>query len=134
LIGKGYDLKIHDAAIETSRITGANRDYIEKRIPHLSSRLVSTLDELIEHSEIVLITRDDETLLARAAKLGKRPLVIDLSGRPAHARKSAAIEAVTTRPAKNGLMVKPANAPVTRKVRPRPDQAGPGHLAATRRA
>ena len=48
------------AVKETSRITGANRDYINKRIPHLSSRLVSTLDELIEHSEILLITRDGD--------------------------------------------------------------------------
>lgn len=89
LIGKGYDLKIHDAGIETSRITGANRDYIEKRIPHLSSRLVSTVDELIEHSEILLITRDGEGLMARASKLGKRPLVVDLRGRLPQSKKTS---------------------------------------------
>jgi len=88
LIGKGYDLKIHDAAIETSLITGANRDYIEKRIPHLSSRLVSSVDELIEHSEILLITRDNDALIERAAKLGKRPLVIDLRGRGPQSKKT----------------------------------------------
>lgn len=88
LIGKGYDLKIHDAGIETSRITGANRDYIEKRIPHLSSRLVSTLDELIEQSEIILVTREGDALLERAAELGKKPLIIDLRGRVPHSRKS----------------------------------------------
>ncbi|HTI97837.1 MAG TPA: nucleotide sugar dehydrogenase [Dongiaceae bacterium] len=92
LIGKGYDLKIHDAAIETSRITGANRDYIEKRIPHLSSRLVGSLDELIEHSEIVLITRDGEAVTDRATQIGKRPLVIDLSGRAVIWKKPAAAE------------------------------------------
>ena len=81
LIGKGYDLKIHDAGIEASRITGANREYIEKHIPHLSSRLVSTVDELIEHSEVVLITRDGDGLIERAAELGKRPMLIDLRGR-----------------------------------------------------
>lgn len=91
LIGKGYDLKIHDAAIETSRITGANRDYIEKRIPHLSSRLVSTVDELIEHSEILLITREGDGLMERAAKLGKKPLMIDLRGRVPQSKKSSAV-------------------------------------------
>jgi GDP-mannose 6-dehydrogenase len=88
LIGKGYDLKIHDSAIETSRISGANRDYIEKRIPHLSSRLVGSLDELIAHSEILLLARDGEALMERVAKLEKRPLVIDLTGRPLQARKT----------------------------------------------
>lgn len=88
LIGKGYDLKIHDPAIETSLITGANRDYIEKRIPHLSSRLVSSVDELIKHSEVLLLTRDNDALMERAAKLGKHPLIIDLRGRGPQAKKS----------------------------------------------
>jgi GDP-mannose 6-dehydrogenase len=87
LIGKGYDLKLHDAGLETSRITGANRDYIEKRIPHLSSRLVSSLDELIEHSDILLVTRDGDGLMERAAELGKRPTIIDLRCRVPQSKK-----------------------------------------------
>src|SRR5262245_13337280 len=89
LIGKGYDLKIHDEGIQTSRITGANREYIEKRIPHLSSRLVRTLDELIEHSEILLLTRDEDRLLQRAGELGRKPLVVDLRGRVPNTKKWA---------------------------------------------
>jgi GDP-mannose 6-dehydrogenase len=92
LIGKGYDVKIHDSAIETSRISGANREYIEKRIPHLYSRLAGSLDELIAHSEILLITRDGDAVMDRVCKLEKRPLVIDLSGRPLHARKTIPIQ------------------------------------------
>jgi GDP-mannose 6-dehydrogenase len=81
LIGKGYEVKIHDPAIETSRITGTNRDYIEQHIPHLAGRLVSTVDELIEHAEVLVATRDAKRLLSRAAELGKHPLVVDLNGR-----------------------------------------------------
>src|SRR5207253_4962131 len=76
LIGKGLDVKIHDPAIETSMITGTNRDYIEKHIPHLSSRIVHSLDELIEHAEILLITRDSDQLLDRVVAAGKRPTII----------------------------------------------------------
>jgi GDP-mannose 6-dehydrogenase len=89
LIGKGYDLKIHDAGIQTSRITGANRDYIEKRIPHLSGRMVNSLDELIEQSEILLVTRDAAELTERAAQLGKKPLIIDLRGAVPQKKKLA---------------------------------------------
>jgi GDP-mannose 6-dehydrogenase len=109
LIGKGYDLKIHDPAIETSLITGANRDYIEKRIPHLSSRLVSSVDELIQHSEILLLTRDNDALMERAAKLGKRPLFIDLRGRCPQSKKtfdSSVVPKQST--AQNGRIVKTA--------------------------
>ncbi len=81
LIGKGYDVKIHDSAIATSMIAGTNRDYIEKHIPHLSSRTVNSLDELIEHSEVLVITRDDEALLDRVVQMGKRPIIADLRGK-----------------------------------------------------
>jgi GDP-mannose 6-dehydrogenase len=79
-IGKGYDVKIHDPAIETSMITGTNRDYIERHIPHLSSRIVHSLDELIEHSEVLLVTRDGDHVLDRIVALERRPAVVDLRG------------------------------------------------------
>jgi hypothetical protein len=68
-------------------ITGTNREYIEKHIPHLSSRIVPTLDQLVEHSEILLITRDGEQLLDRVVALGKRPAIIDLRGQSQLAKK-----------------------------------------------
>ncbi len=78
LIGKGYDVKIYDQGIQTSLITGANREFIRHHIPHLSSRLVKDMDELIAHSEVLLLTRDDEELFDRIAALEKPPLVVDL--------------------------------------------------------
>src|SRR5439155_21309458 len=50
LIGKGYDVKIHDQGIEASLITGANQEYIQRHIPLLSIRLLRNPDELVEHS------------------------------------------------------------------------------------
>ncbi len=35
LIGKGFDLKIFDRNVEYARVHGANRDYIESKIPHV---------------------------------------------------------------------------------------------------
>lgn len=80
LIGKGYEVKIHDPGIHTSLLTGANKEYIESRIPHLSSRLVATLEELAEHADILLLTRDGEALIQRIAEMGKRATIIDLRG------------------------------------------------------
>lgn len=78
LIGKGYDVRIHDQGIQASLITGANREYIQRHIPHLSQRLVKSIDELIAHSEVILMTRDEEELMEKIAHLEKSPLVIDL--------------------------------------------------------
>lgn len=81
LIGKGYDLKIYDPDVELSRVSGANREYIEEHIPHLSSRLVSSMDKLLEHSELLVLTRDDDALMSRAAQLGVSPIVVDLTAK-----------------------------------------------------
>jgi len=86
LIGKGFDVKIHDPAIETSMITGTNRDYIRRHIPHLSKRRVHRIDELVQHAEVLVITRDDDQLLNRLVQLEKRPILVDLRG-PNHQMK-----------------------------------------------
>ncbi|MDU5677660.1 MAG: nucleotide sugar dehydrogenase, partial [Pseudomonas aeruginosa] len=37
LIGKGYELRIFDRNVEYARVHGANKEYIESKIPHVSS-------------------------------------------------------------------------------------------------
>jgi GDP-mannose 6-dehydrogenase len=80
LIGKGYDLRILDPAVETARLTGANKTYIEKHVPHLADRLVGSEKELLDHAEAIILTRDDCSLLDLAAQLERPPLVVDLTG------------------------------------------------------
>ena len=66
LLGKGYQLSIYDRNVEYARVHGANRDYINSRIPHVSSLLNSSLDEVVENSDIMVLgnrdSRFDEVL------------------------------------------------------------------------
>jgi GDP-mannose 6-dehydrogenase len=79
LIGKGYDLRIYDPAVDTARLTGTNRSFIEEHIPHLADRLVGTTDELLDHSEAIVLTRGSEELLAAAHVRPDAPQIIDLT-------------------------------------------------------
>jgi GDP-mannose 6-dehydrogenase len=55
LIGKGFELKIYDPEVSLARLTGANREYIERRIPHVSALLTDTIQDVIDHAEVCVV-------------------------------------------------------------------------------
>ncbi|MCX6639769.1 MAG: nucleotide sugar dehydrogenase [bacterium] len=55
LIGRGFPVKIFDANVRLSSIFGANRQYIEKEIPHIDKLLTDNLDDLVDFAEILVI-------------------------------------------------------------------------------
>jgi GDP-mannose 6-dehydrogenase len=77
LLGKGYELHIYDPNVIEARLTGANKDYINGVIPHLSRLLVHSLEDLRE-SELLLVGHRF-TGVAELLKKTKAT-VIDLGG------------------------------------------------------
>lgn len=77
LLGKGFDLRIHDPAVSMSQIVGANREFIDQHIPHLSALLVDSVDELREHSDLLIIGSDRLEGINQLANSNKC-VVIDL--------------------------------------------------------
>ena len=55
LLGKGYSLSIYDRNVSLARLVGANKAYINEQIPHLSSLLCDTVDEVLDRSEIIVV-------------------------------------------------------------------------------
>ena len=90
LIGKGFDLSIYDRNVEYARVHGANKEYIESKIPHVSSLLNSDLDDVVAKADIIVLGNSDERLakLAEQAPSGKR--VVDLVGFMPHASNGVA--------------------------------------------
>ncbi|MGE6821459.1 nucleotide sugar dehydrogenase [Pseudomonas soli] len=77
LIGKGYELRIFDANVDHARQFGANRQYIEQQIPHVSALLRSDLQQVIDEAEVIVLGNNDERFV-QALDAGKQ--VIDLVG------------------------------------------------------
>lgn len=60
LIGKGFEVKIFDKNIQLSRLTGTNKEYIDKHIPHLSKLMVDRLSELVDETELVVVNNREK--------------------------------------------------------------------------
>ena len=78
LLGKGYDICIYDKNVSLARLVGANKQYIEEQIPHLSQHLCTSIDELIENAEVVVIGNGSPEFSAAVTKCRPDQKVIDL--------------------------------------------------------
>lgn len=78
LLGKGFDVVIHDSNVEVSRLTGANRSYIEQEIPHLARLLRGDLDDVLDHAEVILLANDEPNYEGLLDKLKPGQIVLDL--------------------------------------------------------
>lgn len=80
LIGKGYELSIFDENVQYARVHGANREYINSKIPHISSLLKPDLDDVIEASDILVVGLHDRNFekVLNGSRNGRK--VVDLVG------------------------------------------------------
>ncbi|MFE0155700.1 nucleotide sugar dehydrogenase [Nonomuraea sp. NPDC059007] len=88
LLGKGYDLRIYDANVTLSRLMGANRAYVEQRLPHLADLLTDSAQEVLDHAEVCVVGCKDQAVLDVLTRAGDRP-VIDLVRLPDAERRRA---------------------------------------------
>jgi GDP-mannose 6-dehydrogenase len=78
LLGKGYQLRIYDRSVSLARLVGANRDYIEQQIPHLSSLLREQIDEVLDESDVIVVGNAAPEFGAALARTRPDHVVIDL--------------------------------------------------------
>ncbi|HEY1287964.1 MAG TPA: nucleotide sugar dehydrogenase, partial [Burkholderiales bacterium] len=77
LIGKGYELRIYDRNVSLAAVHGANRDYILNRIPHISRLMVHTIEEVLAHSQTIVIGNAAPEFAEVPRRVGERQTVID---------------------------------------------------------
>jgi GDP-mannose 6-dehydrogenase len=78
LLGKGYELKVFDRDVSIARLTGANKEFIEKEIPHLSCLLSKSLDEVLDFAEVLIIGNNSPEFAKIFDKRRPGQIVIDL--------------------------------------------------------
>ena len=78
LIGKGMQLAIYDPYVTSSRLMGANREYIEREIPHIWELMRSSIPEVLDGSETVIIGNSAGEFREIQGRLTPDQRVVDL--------------------------------------------------------
>ncbi|AKD04398.1 nucleotide sugar dehydrogenase [Pontibacter korlensis] len=78
LIGKGYQITIYDENVRLSKLIGANKAFINERLPHLSELITQNLEEALLNNDVVIITHKNLEIAPYYDLLKEKDAVIDL--------------------------------------------------------
>jgi GDP-mannose 6-dehydrogenase len=78
LLGKGYELRIYDRNVSLARLVGANKQYIEEQIPHLSRHLCTSIDDVIDGSEVIVVGNGAPEFSDAVTRCRADQVIIDL--------------------------------------------------------
>jgi GDP-mannose 6-dehydrogenase len=78
LLGKGYELRIYDRNVSIARLVGANKEYINTQIPHLSSLLCETIDEVLDNSDVIVVGNAAPEFSDAMKKTKPEQVIVDL--------------------------------------------------------
>jgi GDP-mannose 6-dehydrogenase len=78
LVGKGLRVLIYDRDVQLARVFGANKEYIEREIPHISELMRPELDDVVSASEIIVVANKSKEFLGITDSLRSDQTIIDL--------------------------------------------------------
>jgi GDP-mannose 6-dehydrogenase len=80
LLGKGYEVRIHDPVLNPSALVGSNRQYVDSKLPHLKRILTEDPREALAGADVALVSFSTPEIVE--ALLAFPPSrIIDLDGR-----------------------------------------------------
>jgi GDP-mannose 6-dehydrogenase len=78
LIGKGFELALYDRHVSVAKLVGANKEYIEREIPHISKLMRSSVEAVVNDSDVVIIGNQADEFRGVAEWLRSDQQLIDL--------------------------------------------------------
>ena len=77
LIGKGFDIQVYDQIVNPAQLVGANRRYVESKLPHLQRVLTHEPGQALRGADVAVVSTSDpaviEALVAAAPRAPDRP-------------------------------------------------------------
>ncbi len=83
LIGKGVALQIYDPEVQLSRLLGANRRFIDTRVPHIGELMRSDIAQVVAQSDVIVLGLARPDVVAAVVEHARdHHTVLDLVGVP----------------------------------------------------
>ena len=70
---------IYDHNVQLSQLTGTNKAYIDAKIPHLSKFMISDIDAVLQHSEMIIVNNKEQVYTEALLKVDDNKPIIDLA-------------------------------------------------------
>lgn len=78
LVGKGVSVMIYDRYVNLARLTGANKQYIDREIPHLARVMCDSPGEIVDACDVIVVGNYDVEFVEVLRATKKSQTVIDL--------------------------------------------------------
>ena len=80
LIGRGYEVTIHDRTVDPEQLVGANKAFLERELPHIAALMRPSVADVLETSDVVVIANGDSAFRDVTSQISNGQVVIDLVG------------------------------------------------------
>jgi GDP-mannose 6-dehydrogenase len=80
LLGKGYEVRLHDESVRLPRLVGANREHLLRTLPHVACHLRADLEEVLAGAEVVVVAQANPAYVGILERLSPEQRVLDLVG------------------------------------------------------
>ena len=78
ILGKGMSIKIYDKFVSIAKLMGANKDYIENVIPHISSLMENDPYKMAKSADVIVVANKSDEFKDIILSLNENQVVIDL--------------------------------------------------------
>ena len=84
LVGRGYEVAVYDEIVNPAKLIGANRAFLERALPHIASLMQSSIEDVIQKSEVIVVANGSPAFAQVAELLREDQVLIDLVGSAKH--------------------------------------------------
>jgi GDP-mannose 6-dehydrogenase len=77
LIGKGKEIFIYDKYVHLSKLIGSNKSFIEEKLPHISSLVISDIDLFISTCEVLVFSNSSDNI--NSINIPPEKIIIDFA-------------------------------------------------------